>query len=275
MFLCIPSFSFGSWQGPTEIVNGGWGTGDANFGIESGDTSDRFPSLAAILFDGRIVVSDQVNKRETIYKSDGTLLKTIPWDVYQNGTKTMNPDYPSNQYWNVQGYTPEGNVWIEISSKYALKSPTGQLIKTSTTRPLELGVVSQKHLGNKQYKVTVKYPDKEWSIIGRGAVPQYIRDLNGNLYGSGEKQAIRYSYCGKELARLTMPGDNIEEISRGAQLEPKINVLEEYGEPIIAPNGDVYTWKRTPTKYSIIKWTWVDDAKAAKESCSDQNTTPK
>ena len=33
----------------------------------------------------------------------------------------------------------------------------------------------------------------------------------------------------------------------------------EYGKSVFAPNGDVYTWKRTPDKYAILKWTWVDD----------------
>ena len=37
------------------------------------------------------------------------------------------------------------------------------------------------------------------------------------------------------------------------------NYIAEYGSPVIAPNGDVYAWKRTPTNYSILKWTWVDD----------------
>ena len=35
--------------------------------------------------------------------------------------------------------------------------------------------------------------------------------------------------------------------------------MEEYGPPVISPNGDVYTWKRTPDKYSILKWQWQDD----------------
>ena len=33
----------------------------------------------------------------------------------------------------------------------------------------------------------------------------------------------------------------------------------QYGSPVVAFNGDVYTWKRTPDKYSIVKWTWTDD----------------
>ena len=47
----------------------------------------------------------------------------------------------------------------------------------------------------------------------------------------------------------------------------------EYGSPILAPNGDVYTWKRTPDKYSIIKWTWKDDPNAPK--CPDTSAKKK
>ena len=40
---------------------------------------------------------------------------------------------------------------------------------------------------------------------------------------------------------------------------PRPPVALEYGSPVLAPSGDVYTWKRTPDKYSIVKWSWVDD----------------
>ena len=126
-------------------------------------------------------------------------------------------------------------------------SPTGQLIKTYTTRPPELGVASQTLLGNGQYKITVTYPDRVWSYVDTNMEPPYMRDMNGNLYSTGGTQAIRWNFCGKELARLTMP-----EVKEGDD-------FAEYGEAVVAPNGDVYTWKRTPDKYSIVKWTWVDD----------------
>jgi hypothetical protein len=32
-----------------------------------------------------------------------------------------------------------------------------------------------------------------------------------------------------------------------------MTVDEEYGQPVIAPNGDVYNGKCTPDKYSILK----------------------
>ncbi|MDH7556959.1 MAG: hypothetical protein QHG94_08530, partial [Candidatus Methanosuratincola sp.] len=174
-------------------------------------------------------------------------------------------DYSGNLVTSFKGivYTPEihvvNNTIIVLNSqdnKYLKYSSTGQLLNTYTERPLELGEVKEKKLAPGRYKVTVKYPNKTWEIMGAGASPQYIRDLNGNLYGVGHRQVARYDDQGKELARLTMPEGRYEEESRDPGVEPLISVFEEYGSPVVAPNGDVYTWKRTPDRYYIIKWVW-------------------
>jgi hypothetical protein len=44
-------------------------------------------------------------------------------------------------------------------------------------------------------------------------------------------------------------------------------VRNEYGPPVIGPDGSVYAYKRTPDTYSILKWTWVDDANDPKSDC--------
>ncbi len=254
----------GAWQGPVEIISGTWGANNDQFGIEYGDTNDVFGGPFYILFNESIMLTDLMNGRMKTYSSTGALTKVTKCVKGPSGEWNEECRIPLVNYIQTAS---DGNIWVGPleylkQQGYSLYIPTGQLIKTSTTRPLELGVVSEQYMGPGQYKITVKFPDKDWSIIGKGAVPKYTRDVNGNLYGSGAKQAIRYSYCGKELARLTMPKANIQEVSRGEQLDPKINVLEEYGSPVIASNGDVYTWKRTPTNYSILKWTWVNDPNA-------------
>lgn len=258
LFFAAATGSHAAWEGPVSLITGSWGDAETNFGIENDDTSDRFPSLAGVLLDGRIVISDQVNEREALYNSDGQFLKLVNWFVDLNGTITPNPEYAQNQYWNIQGYTAEGNMWMKIDN-YLLKSPSGQLLTTKTDRPAELGKVIENSLSSGQYKVTVKYPDSVWSYIGKGRMSNYIRDKSGNLYGYGQRQAIRLDTCGKELARLTMPIDDIQEESRGEEVEPFITVIAEFGSPIIDPNGNVYSWKRTPAEYSVLKWTWVDD----------------
>lgn len=248
-----------AWQGPAEMISGAWGNDVKQFGIEHGDSGDDFPLIEAITPDNKIVITDMVNKKQIVYGLDSSFVKEVKWVVKsQTGGRTYY-DIAEYSFGPVVGYSDDGNIYTGSGNKYFLKSPTGQLIKTSATRPLELGSVSEQYIAPGQYKVTVKYPDKEWGLVGEGALPKYIRDTKGNLIGYGEVQAIRYTSCGKELAVLTMPEKNVKEISRGPAVEPKVKVLEEYGSPVIAPNGDVYTWKRTPDKYSILKWTWKDD----------------
>jgi hypothetical protein len=128
-------------------------------------------------------------------------------------------------------------------------------VNTCGTRPIELGLIKEQNLGSNKYKVTVSYPDKTWEIIQEfGACPGYKRDACNNLYCGTSK----YDSDEKEIASFIFPEGKDQIIERGKGFEPIINVLEEYGEPVLSPIGDVYTWKRTPDKYSIIKWVWVD-----------------
>jgi len=289
LLLAYPLNVTADWSGLNEIVQGTWGTGDAQFGFQSGEIKDQFPEHILILSDGKIIVEDWVNNRLNIYQPNGQYLKSMA--QMGLGLYELDPDKIISFVWDgniknerieVSSLSQENWLWVDKNSIFNSArasirvvgniiyvwdgkqnsyqySSTGQLVKVSTTRPPELGVVSEKALGDGQYKVTVKYPDKEWLILGRGRVPKYTRDISGNLYGFGDKQVIRYSSCGKELSRLTMPSNNIQEESRGERLEPKVTVLEGYGSPVVAPNGDIYTWKRTPDKYSILRWTWTDD----------------
>ena len=132
-----------------------------------------------------------------------------------------------------------------------------------------MGVVTEKSLGDGRYTIVVSYPDKVWSYNGTGAAPPYTRDASGNLYSHGDRQAIRFDSCGYELARVTMPKTRIKKKSYDKKSEPQITVLEEYGAPQVSSNGDLYAWKRTPTTYSILKWTWVDDSAKQDKACSD------
>lgn len=286
LMLSIYDSTNAAWQGPVEVVVGTWGNSSGQFGIEYGDTNDSFPRSFGVTKAGKVVIADPINEKLHTFNSDGSFFKDIdkpvarklwPYSVdaingecvvvgYVEFTHTFN--VARGELIGVANNMGGANYINDDCSQiysggkagWKVYSPTGQLIKTYTERPLELGQVTQKRAGSNTYKITVKYPDKEWSYIGKGALPSYIRDLNGNLYGYGHKQVVKFDGCGRELGRLTMPASRTEEVSRGEQLDPLVTVLEEYGAPVIAPNGDVYTWKRTPDKYSIVKWTWVDDA---------------
>ncbi len=283
MWFILSPFSvvYGVWQGPIEVVSGIWGNELGQFGIEHGDNIDQFPHSFGISNSEKIVIADFISEVLHIFNNNGTFLRDIKRPIQRRG-------WPSSvkvgNECAVVSYTdithtfdiPSGdlvgsaNIGVSYVSSDCTKlysytgektwkvySPTGQLLQTYASRPLELGVIKELKLAPGQYKVTVKYPDKEWVTIGKGACPQYVRDTNGNLYCVGDIGVIRYDDKGNEIASLMMPKKKIEEIpAKDPGVEPMIKVIEEYGSPVVAPNGDVYTWKRTPDKYYVIKWTW-------------------
>jgi hypothetical protein len=171
-------------------------------------------------------------------------------------------------------------VYKDDESKYYLYTPTGQLLKTYTERPLELGrKMAEKRLSDKSYNIRMQYPEGIYAFNVPTKRPDKLyRDAVKNLYviqrlvdvtkaateTEGEEtvqhyRVLRYNFCGKETGRLELPQDQYEVIGRDNVVGIREQALAEYGQPIVAPNGDVYTWKRTPDKYSIIKWTWQDD----------------
>ncbi|MCX7794234.1 MAG: fibronectin type III domain-containing protein [Thermodesulfovibrionales bacterium] len=189
-----------------------------------------------------------------------------------------------NQFTGVAKYVDEITVLADNTivvyksdeKKFYLYSPTGQLIKTSTERPLELGWVSSVRI-NGHYKSIVKYPDMVYQIIADQPIVKYYRDINQNLYQIetftetvGDEEIIsykvhKYSRCSKKVSVLNMPRSQYEpmppEMSDMPTCKPR--PIIEYGEPLVAPNGDVYAWARTKTHYKILKWTWVDEPDTA------------
>ena len=280
--------AFALWQGPVEVVTGKWGTSVGQFGFVNAEPTDGFPTRFLIDSNDNILISDSFNKRVQVFRPNGNVT-TFSYKDLEPGWKIR--QWPSEKigvYDNIfveggyierQFYDYQGNLLREISipdcilkkvnddgslilqnyktEVYYKYSSTGQLLETYKKRPLELGVVKERRSGSKRYKVTIKYPDKEWVVISKGACSRYVRDLNCNLYCPGHRQVIKYDEDGNEAARLTMPKRIAEETpARDPGVEAITKVIEEYGPPVVSPNGDVYAWKRTPDTYSIVKWTW-------------------
>ena len=295
--LLHSSMAAAGFIGPTTIIEKQWGKGDTAFGFNAGEIKDQFPEKFIVLTNGSIIIEDWVNDRLKIYNGDGTYSKSIKqpglgfceldsdriimfsWDKVVKG-----------QSIGVFNLSQEKYIWIDRSRIFDSDSasvnfannnifvwdgkngyqytPTGQLIKTSATEPPELGIVQSQKIADKQYKVTVTYPDRSWSTIEGSESFNYQRDINGNFYGLNDNTAARFNSCGKELGRVVFPKlkykpRSARKISGTPPADAEVPlpaVAEEYGKPVLAPNGDVYTWKRTPDKYSIVKWTWQDDA---------------
>jgi len=262
-------FSYGAWNAQEEIISGLWGMGDENFGIEYGDSGDRIPSLTAILLDGNVTIRDQVNEREIVYRSDGSLFKVVPWYVVSNGEKIVNPEFAVYTYPNVQGYREDGTVWIKTDN-YFLKSPVGELLQTYTERPLELGRKRSKRSGS-VYKTTISYPDVIYTILANEPIGKYYRDENSYLYhiesfvnssDARVRRVHKYDRCGKQIGMLELPLSTYAPEPEWAKDAPtSISIpIAEYGDPIVSSAGDVYTWVRSKTDYKIVKWVWVDEA---------------
>jgi hypothetical protein len=75
--ISITTASFAAWQGPAEIMSGVWGSGVGQFGLEQGDSGDDFPEIEAIIPDGKIVISDTVNKKQLVFNNDGSFIKEV------------------------------------------------------------------------------------------------------------------------------------------------------------------------------------------------------
>jgi hypothetical protein len=145
------------------------------------------------------------------------------------------------------------------SNNYYRYSFSGQLLKTYTSKPLELGVVQTQPLGNRAYRKTITYDDRTYFVVDNLGHPHYQRDENKNPYAVEPGYVNKYSSCGKLLGQVKMPSDVVFREENVEGREPEIFEHDRYGEPQIDIHGNVYTWKKTPNKYSILKWTWVDD----------------
>ena len=272
---------------------------------------DFFTQVFGVDKDGLIIIPDAGNKRISIYNIDGQLRNTLlkpsalpdidnlrKWPTnfvlypggnsfaidcdYQkmdNGRKPLKVcfiDYNNNVLAKVDlaEIFPISTGYVLHNYKtntYGIYSPTGQLIKTSPTKPPELGKLYTQGMGNGQYQTSVVYPDMTYQMTTPFDAEKYYRDKNNNVYfiigytatlkeaatDADEDISVttydvhKYNSCGKKLGTLSL---------RPLQgLNANGDVEYEYGEPLVAYNGDIYTWRRNDDKYSIIKWTWVDD----------------
>jgi len=280
--------SYAEYLGPIKVIEGRWGSGDFDFGFESGDTIDSFPGIVLVDLVGKIIIGDGVNSRIKTYSPIGIWQRnftykeiTVPFGgwpanlkakygtgIFSIYKKLQKYDYKGNLIWSID-IPGTRDYWVindnsiiiqNIQNKYYHYSTNGQFLKSYENRPLELGIIQERSIGGGNYETTIEYPDKKWKV--KGLCMKYMRDACGVLYCVDNAIVIRYDDEGKDVAFIGMPNEKAEETTTPPNLPPgvdtPVSILEQYGSPVLAPNGDVYTWKRTPDKYSIIKWVWVD-----------------
>jgi hypothetical protein len=278
LILCIIGLlvyvtpSGAAFRGPTILIEGEWGNADNQFGLERGDSWDEQPTLDGILGDGSIVISDLANNRTVIYKSNGIFKEKEIW-IPQPAEKGM-IKYVHKKYLLgccVQGYDAKGNLWTGNADKYALTGKDGTLITKVDARPPELGVIVKQRV-NSNYQITINYPDKTYTIVTETPYEKIQRESSDKLNAITNKFVTKFNNCGEAIGTLIFPVSKSKQIrAGGGGFEEVRELIEEYGAPIIGYNGDIYTWKRTPQKFSILKWTWVEEQADIKKDCSPQD----
>ncbi len=304
VLLALPFFCLAGWVGPKEVVKGKWGTGPNQFYYSSGDSGESFPQHFGVDASGRIVISDEVNRRIQVFSHLGQLQKIVtrpdaannnqwPFEVYvhPNGAFVASQEGPLKYFFdnkanfieimNIYGrayHTPSGYLFEVNDTRYELYSTNAILLGAYTERPLELGLISIINPNRNTYKITL--PGNEVIINSEHTVGTFSYDESMNIYSISvintdannvSSKVVRYTKMGKKTGEFIVPvamfEPSLTKYSEHGIVEIPGKVIVEYGQPIVAPNGDIYTWKRTPDNYSILKWTWQDDS--ITPSCPD------
>ena len=277
MTLLIFSHVYAGFDGPFEILGTTYGTGNGQVGFQRGDSGDLFPYRFTISVTGRIALFDELNDRVVVYRPDGSFERNInilstsfvfdSFDslyfeakfrkVDKNGAEIFVKDVGFDEIFvtlndEIIGYDSDQHSYI-------LYSTSGQLIKTSTMKPLELGVAVEEVLDTGSYKTTVTYHDAIYALKSDKQYDRFTRDSIKNIYALLPGLVDKFNICGKRVGRLVLPKDQVFKGGEVSDRDRYIFIHSQYGEPVVDVHGNVYTWQRTPSKYSIIKWTWVDD----------------
>lgn len=286
LVIAFTKISFAGWTGPDIIITGQWGSSVGEFGIEIYDTGYNLPDLSAVVSDGKVLIHDGINGKMLVFHQDGKLFKEVHYEpaINEKGQKVRRlPEYGISQ---VKRFMRNGNMWIGAGSRAWLVDPTGKIIAKYEKRPLESGIKTARRRAatDSKYEATVRYEDRTFLVILDANWVDYVRDQNDNLFFFDSYTAhdpvsdestvawfvAKFDRCGNRLAKLSMPVSEYEPLTSEQEAAPvsfQNKVRNEYGPPVIGPDGSVYAFKRTPGTYSILKWTWVDEPGDPKSEC--------
>ena len=302
MGLVWPLTAAADWQGPVEVVKGKWGNAATEFGFSDGQYRVGLPEDFTIIKDGKIVIADYVNNAWKIFGQEGAFVKSIL--LPGSSLFGFDKENVISTRWNaeIKSFTiglfdlkNETWIWIDLKNKVdygaAMRAyvsndgsrfvvPTnventsgleylatnGDVLNKITDRPLLFGKkMKSGRINVSKYHQVIKFEDAIFNCTVPDGFDAFRRDNKGYLYGIahnvGEPSHTRIykiTKCGKIIGTVDFPS------RKETFLEDDVRVDEDYGEPVFAPNGDVYTWKRTPEHYSILKWTWQDDPSGPK-----------
>ena len=280
------------WNEPVTVIQGRWGEGELDFGFSAGQYRDGLPEDMAVMNDGKVVVADYVNKKWKLFDQKGNLMKSIP--LQGSSLHGYDADNIISARWdtNINAFTigmfnlqSQSWVWIDSMNQVdygvaidirLLKNvfivPTGknsgieysysgEVLSIITHRPLLFGKETiDKKTNDGNGNQVIEFEDATYNCTVPYSFDEFRRDSAGYLYGIAHNvgepartRVYKITKCGKTIGIVDFPP------RKETFTEDDVRVDEDYGEPAFAQNGDVYTWKRTPEAYSILKWTWVND----------------
>jgi hypothetical protein len=210
-------FADAAWSEPVEIISGGWGAGKGQFGLRSEGGFSVVPSIESVTSEKQVIISDPVNRKQIVFNNKGVLLDELKW----------------------------GDA----------KGQEGRSIVPLSQRNREALQVQSMKVGATAYRVTIVFPDKNVVVDSEEDFTIATRDAAGIVYGISAETVIRFDKTGKKTDALPLPSSHEELITAPGRRAPR-GVYIMYGDPVIAPNGDVYVWQKSEAKYSILKWTW-------------------
>jgi hypothetical protein len=219
LFILVLNISstHAAWSDQQEIISGKSGPGAGQFGLRSEDGYSVEPYIEFITPDKQVIVSDLVNRKQMVFSAKGALIHELKWGKE--------------------------------------KGQEGKTIAPLSQRDRETSRVYSLKISATAYRITIVFPDRNLVVDSDEDFRTAARDDAGFVYGIGADTVIRFDKNGKKTAALPLPKAHEELVPVPDQRSPR-GVYIEYGNPVIAPNGDVYLWQRSGEKFSILKWTW-------------------
>jgi hypothetical protein len=263
--LLLPHVAFAGWDGPKIIVTGTWGSKLEQFHMYEEASGEDIPQKFAMDFsvdkDGNIVIPDLENRRIVIYDKAGHLIKVLTKPVQLPALDEKN-GWPGS----LESY--EGGNSIVIPCRYEKKEKSGGTgpsrkcfldyngkilaeVPMAYTGPIQTGYILRTKDRSYLYSPTGKMlEERPAALINRS----YHEDEYGGF--TEYKSSSNFNKCSKELNSLSLPDSQWKE-SNG--LDGEKELVADYGGRVVTSNCNVYLWKRTPTAFSILRWTWIDE----------------
>jgi len=267
-----------NWSNLEEVIVGTWGSQPQQFGLYRGDTIayDEYPELLKLVIEKKLFINDDVNKRGLVYTTNGQFLETVSIQ------KTIEGEFEvfrwSKYYYDgiFVGFGFNNTFWTEDEGTFRKYDSTFNLIQTTSTRPLELGKITKTGSGA-QWHYEVEYPEGIYIYDGPRDMlsEREVIRINTNLIMQNfEKKVYAYKvveeipvaegekkrYRINKVAEWLKPKDDLifhkdpDDKTIGGEYE----IVAQYGEAVIGPDGSIYTWMRSETQYKILRWRWVE-----------------